>query len=45
MKKYLYKGSKSEMIVTIISTDEKFSVVTLPNGEQITVLNSQLTDL
>lgn len=45
MKKIYREGTKSEMIVTVLNSDEKFSLISLPNGEQIQVLNNELTDI
>ena len=45
MKKYLNEGKATEMIVTVLNSDETFSLVSLPNGEIIQVLNTELTDI
>lgn len=45
MKKYLYEGTKSEIIVTVVSNNGKFSTIVYPTGEIGEVLSSQLTDI
>jgi len=45
MKKLYREGTKSEMIVTVLNSDETFSLIVLPTGETIQVLNTELTDI
>jgi hypothetical protein len=44
MKKYLNKGTLSELIVTVISTSGEYTLVSYPSGEMGQVLTSQLSD-
>jgi len=45
MQKYLNEGKTTEMVVTVLNSDEIFSLIVLPTGETIQVLNTELTDV
>jgi len=45
MKKYLNEGTKSELIVTLVSINGIYATIIYPTGETGEVLTSQLTDI
>lgn len=45
MKKLYREGTDSEMIITVLNSDDTYSLIVLPNGEIIQVLSTELTDI